>query len=211
MYGGAKDLDLSLDFVLDSSNENTPVQISVEPESYRVHRFGVDAGIKWSQGSKTGFSFNHKERIDGLLEDSRKSFIGVGSGSIYQLYHKQDLGPNYTLTGFINENTTIKNQTNGELGELLSDYLSVPFRFVRGAGLNLDAKVSRFMRVSGFAYYDVEMKGVLARLESHVLLKQNMAFNLGLDMVEPLTNQSGGFYKEFRRNDFAYGSLSYVF
>jgi hypothetical protein len=42
-------------------------------------------------------------------------------------------------------------------------------------------------------------------------LENSMVLNFGIDVVEPVSNDSNGFYKEFRRNDFAYGSLSYVF
>ena len=211
LYGPSKDLDMGLDFILDSSTQTTPVEISILPQSYNVHRIGLDFGFKWSEASLTGFSFNHRERVMDITEDLRQSFIGLSSGSVFQVYHKQKFfKERLTLTSFLNENTQIQNQTNGELGQLLESYLSVPFRFVRGGGLKLNSLIGRSVNVFAMAYYDVELEGFLGRLRLESRLIKRLKAHIGIDTVEALNNDSRGFYKDFRENDFIYAGVTYA-
>jgi hypothetical protein len=212
LFGPSKDLDMGLDFILDSTDQSTPVEISILPQSYNVHRLGLDFGFKWSSQSVTGLSVNHRERERGLIDDPRQSFIGLSSGSVFQLYHKESLMKDKVrLTAFINENTQITNQSNGELGELLESYLSVPFRFVRGGGLKIESLLSDKAEIFVMAYYDVEQEGVLARLRIESNFIKRFKAQIGFDVVEALNDQAEGFYRDFRENDFIYGGVSYVF
>ena len=212
LFGPSKDLDMGLDFILDSSDQTTPVEISVIPERYNIHRIGVDFGYKWSKESETGFSVNHRERANDISEELRESFIGLSSGSVFQLYHKEALMKGRVMvTAFLNENTQIQNQTNGELGDLLQEYLSVPFRFIRGGGFKLNSALSYSIDLFAMAYYDVESDGFFGRLKLESNYFKRLNAYIGVDIVEALSEESSGFYRDFRQNDFVYAGLSYVF
>jgi len=212
LFAPSKDLDLGLDFVLDSSTESTPVEITIDPVSYNIHRLALDFGFKWNKSSLTGFSFNHRQRADEIINDLRQSFIGLGSGSIFQVYHKESLFNNrLQLSAFFTENTQINNITNGELGELLQSFLSASFRYVRGGGLGLDYNLTTALKVFSSLYYDIKSEGLLGSLKFESSFNKSFKAHVGLDLVEALSAQSTGFYRDFRRNDFVYGGLSYAF
>lgn len=213
LYGPDRDLDLSIDFALDASDDSTPVDITVVPKNSMVHRMGFELGKRWSKKSSTVLSANYKLRDSGLPLDQagKESHIGLSSGGVYQFLHQTSFYKNlFNLGLHFTENTRMESDANGELGPILLDSLSSPFRYRRGYGVSVDMKVLKNSALSLYAYQDILSDGVLGSLSYNAQYKR-LNLRAGLSLVEALSRESEGFYKDFRRNDSYHVGASYVF
>ena len=114
------------------------------------------------------------------------------------------------MTAHFTENTKITSDANGELGPVLLDSLSSPFRYNRGLGLNFDVQLSGKSFVSLYGYQDFLAEGVLGSL-SYNLQYNKLNLRAGISFVEALSSESTGFYRDFRENDSFHVGASYVF
>lgn len=213
LYGPDRDLDLAIDFALDATDNSTPVDITVVPKNSMVHRMGFEFGKRWSKKSSTILSANYKLRASDLPSDEtqRESHIGLSSGGVYQFLHQTSFYKDVFNLGFhFTENTQIESQTNGELGAVLLDSLSSPFRYRRGYGMSLDMKVLKNSSLSLYGYQDILSDGVLGSVAYNIQYKK-LNLRTGLSFVEALSRESEGFYRDFRRNDSYHVGASYVF
>lgn len=213
MYAPSKELDLGIDFSLNASEEDIPIDITVEPEASYMHRLSVDVGHQWSKSSQTIVNVNLTERAEALSVDpeNKKSYVGLDPGFMYQLFHSTFFFKKKLKTTFhLVENTRTESVSSGELDSFLLDSLSVPFRYRRGVGADLSFKLGKNSSFSAYTYYDVKSKGVMGDFKVETSLKR-ISLAAGLNFVEALNSESTGFYKDFRENDSIYVRASYVF
>lgn len=212
-FGPDKNLDMAIDFALNATDPSTPVDVLIEPEISNVHKMAFDISYEWTQDSKTSFSYNYKKRNSALLKDhlERKSYIGLSSGGMFQVFHEQDFYRKRLKALFhFTENTQAQNQVNGELGQTLIGSLSVPFRFRRGVGLDLDLKLFSKWSFTFYNYYDFNLKGLMGSLKAATQRKK-LKYYLAYNYIEPLNSSSEGFYKKFRENDSFRLGIQYAF
>lgn len=213
LYAPSKDVDMSIDFALNAAEEDTPVDITVDPSVGYLHKMGLEMGFKWSEGSQTTFSVNHRERVNSLDVDpsGQRSVVGLSSGSVYQIAHDFSLfKKRLKVQVHALENTNTKNLSSGELDEFLLDSLSVPFRFRRGGGLKASYSLTSSLSLGTYAFYDVQNEGVLGDLKIKYNTRK-LSFVAGVNFVEALSAESKEFYKDFRQNDSYHIGVSHVF
>ncbi len=213
LYGPTKDFDLEIDFALNAESPDTSVDVTITPRRVRAHKIGLEFGQKWTERSRTTVSANYSQRESSLEVDPNnlKSHIGLSSGAVYQIAHEQFFrDKKIKLRVHAVENTSTTNISNGELDELLLSSHAVSFRYVRGAGGSIGYLFRGATRLTAYGYYDVELDGVLANLKLNFKVGK-VSLDLGYNVVEALSSDSKGFYKNFRENDSYHLGVAYVF
>lgn len=214
LYGPDRDVDLAINFKLRPSDPSVPVDLTITPEVSNVHRVGTELGYKWSAKSQTIVSANFKLRDKELSTDDidgEQSYIGLSSGGVFQVLHSQVMfRERVKMTTHFTENTKISSDANGELGPILLDSLSSPFRYKRGLGVNFDVQVGNKSHVSVYGYQDFISEGILGSLAYNLQYKK-LNLRAGISFVEALSSKSTGFYKDYRENDSYHVGASYVF
>lgn len=214
LYGPDRELDLAINFKLRPTEASVPVDLTITPEVSNVHRVGTELGYKWSKKASTVVSANFKFRDSELstdVVDQEQSYIGLSSGGVFQILHSQILlKERVKMTAHFTENTKIRSDANGELGPVLLDSLSSPFRYNRGLGLNFDVQVGARGFMSLYGYQDFISDGILGSLAYNLQYKK-LNLRAGISVVEALSSESTGFYRDFRENDSYHIGASYVF
>jgi len=214
LYGPDRDLDLAINFKLRPSDPEVPVDLTVTPQVSNVHRIGFELGHMWSDSSDTVVSANFKLRDQNLpIDDAggEQSYLGLSSGGVFQVLHHQNLfKERVKMTLHFTENTKITSNANGELGPVLLDSLSSPFRYNRGLGANFDFKVGLHSKISIYGYQDFLAEGVLGAV-AYSFRHKKLNLRAGINFVEALSSESKGFYRDFRQNDSYNLGASYVF